>query len=116
MLNKMFLAALLAIAFAGCQNSNKQKASAATDSHDAHEKVKFQYTAYISDFEVFAEADAFVVGETANVLSHFSRLPDFKALVIGSMTIHLLVNCKEVSQTLDKPTEKAFTVSIFNPK
>ena len=33
MLNKMFLAALLAIAFASCQNSHKQKANEATESH-----------------------------------------------------------------------------------
>ena len=106
MKSKIFLAALLAIAFAGCQNSNKQKANEATESHDTHEEVKFQYTAYSTDFEVFAEADAFVVGETANVLSHFSGLPDFKALESGSMTIRLTVNGKEVSQTLDKPTRK----------
>ena len=106
MLNKIFLAALLAITFSSCQNSNKQKVNEATESHDAHEEVKFQYTAYSTEFEVFAEADAFIVGETANVLSHFSRLPDFKALESGSMTIRLMVNGKEIAQTLDKPTRK----------
>jgi len=106
MLSKIFLAALLAITFASCQNSNKQKVNEATESHDAHEEVKFQYTAYSTEFEVFAEADAFIVGETANVLSHFSRLPDFKALESGSMTIRLMVNGKEIAQTLDKPTRK----------
>jgi len=106
MINKMFLAALFAIAIAGCQNNSKQKASKATESHDANEEVKFQYTAYSNDFEVFAEADAFVVGDTANVLSHFSSLPDFKALESGNMTLHLMVNGKEVSQTLDKPSRK----------
>ena len=106
MLNKIFLAALLAITFSSCQNSNKQKVNEATESHDAHEEIKFQYTAYSTEFEVFAEADAFIVGETANVLSHFSRLPDFKALESGSMTIRLMVNGKEIAQTLDKPTRK----------
>ena len=106
MKSKMFLVALLAIVFASCQSSDKPKVNETTNSHDTHEEVKFQYTAYSSDFEVFAEADAFVVGETANVLSHFSRLPDFKALESGSMTIRLMVNGKEVSQTLDKPTRK----------
>ena len=101
MKNKMFFGALLAIIFASCQNRKET-----TVSHESHEEVKFQYTAYSSDFEVFAEADAFVVGEKANVLSHFSRLPDFKALENGSMTIRLAVNGKEVSQTLDKPTRK----------
>lgn len=116
MLNKMFLAALLAIAFVSCQNSNKQKDNEATESHDANEEVKFQYTAYSNDFEVFAEADAFVVGETVNVLSHFSSLPDFKALESGSMTIHLVVNGKEVSQTLDKPTRKGIYSFDIQPE
>lgn len=116
MLNKMFLAALLAIAFVSCQNSNKQKDNEATESHDANEEVKFQYTAYSNDFEVFAEADAFVVGETVNVLSHFSSLPDFKALESGSMTLHLMVNGKEVSQTLDKPTRKGIYSFDIQPE
>ena len=109
MKSKIFLLALLAIVFVSCQSSDKQKVNEAAESHEgeeAHEEVKFQYTAYSTDFEVFAEADAFVVGETANVLSHFSKLPDFKALESGSMTIRLMVNGKEVSQTLDKPTRK----------
>jgi len=116
MKSKIFLVALLAIVFASCQSSDKQKVKENAESHEAHEEgeeahegeaheeVKFQYTAYSTDFEVFAEADAFVVGEAANVLSPFSRLPDFKALESGSMTIRLNVNGKEVTQTLDKPT------------
>jgi cobalt-zinc-cadmium efflux system membrane fusion protein len=116
MLNKMFLTALLAIAFASCQNSSKQKPSETTESHDTHDEVKFQYTAYSADFEVFAEADAFVVGEKANVLSHFSRLPDFKALESGSMTIYLMVNGKEVSQKLDKPSRKGIYSFDIQPE
>ncbi len=99
MKNKILIA-MLALALTGC--NGKQTA----EQHEEHEEVKFQYTAYSADFEVFAEADAFVIGETANVLSHFSRLPDFKALESGSMTIRLIVNGKEVSQTLDQPTRK----------
>ena len=106
MKSTIFLTALLAIVFASCQSSDKSKVNETAESHDTHEEVKFQYTAYSTDFEVFAEADAFVVGESANVLSHFSKLPDFKALESGSMTIRLMVNGKEVSQTLDKPTRK----------
>ena len=111
MKNKMFFGALLVIVFASCQNRKE-----ATDSHDTHEKVKFQYTAYSNDFEVFAEADAFVVGEKANVLSHFSKLPDFKALESGSMTIRLMVNGKEVNQTLDKPTRKGIYSFDIQPE
>ena len=125
MKSKIFLGALLAIVFASCQSSDKQKVNEATESHDAHEEteatgeheeVKFQYTSYSTDFEVFAEADAFVVGETANVLSHFSKLPDFRALEIGSMTIRLMVNGKEVTQTLDNPTRKGIYSFDIKPE
>lgn len=99
MKNKILIV-LLALALAGCNTKKK------AEKHKEQEVPKFQYTAYSNDFEVFAEADAFVVGETANVLSHFSKLPSFKALESGSMTIRLMVNGKEVTQTLDKPTRK----------
>jgi RND family efflux transporter MFP subunit len=109
MKNKILIV-LLALALAGC------KAKQTAEKHEEHEEVKFQYTAYSTDFELFAEADAFVVGETANVLSHFSRLPDFKALETGSMTIRLMVNGNEVSQTLDKPTRKGIYSFDIQPE
>lgn len=109
MKNKILIV-LLALALAGCKG--KQNA----ERHEEHEEVKFQYTTYTTNFELFAEADAFVVGETANVLSHFSRLPDFKALENGSMTIRLMVNGKEVSQTLDNPTRKGIYSFDIQPE
>ena len=69
---KIFIVALLATILAACNQQNKAEAD--HDDHD-HEEPKFQYTAYSNEFELFAEADAFVAGETANVLSHFSILP-----------------------------------------
>jgi RND family efflux transporter MFP subunit len=78
--------------------------SEAIHAHD--EETKFQYTAYSDDFELFAEADAFLVGETANVLSHFSILPGFKAVESGEITLILGINGEEVRQTLDRPTRK----------
>jgi membrane fusion protein, heavy metal efflux system len=109
MKNKLLIV-LLALALADCKG--RQNA----ELHKEHEKVKFQYTAYTTDFELFAEADAFVAGETANVLSHFSSLPDFKALESASMTIRLMVNGKEVSQTLDKPTRKGIYSFDIKPE
>jgi len=73
---------------------------------EGHEHVKVQYTAYTTSYELFAESDVFVVGEKANVLSHFSLLPSFKALEAGSITAVLTVNGREVRQTLDAPTRK----------
>lgn len=107
---RIVLFASLLFAFAGCHQSKKQAVAehdhgAEATAHE-HEEPKFQYTAYSGNFEVFAEADAFVVGETANVLSHFSVLPNFKALESGKMTIILSVNGKETRQILEAPTRK----------
>jgi RND family efflux transporter MFP subunit len=98
MFNKIFKLAVVAFAIAACNQSQK------SEIQDTHDNVKFQYTAYSDDFELFAEADAFVTGESANVLAHFSNLPDFTALKDGSITIHLVVNGKDIHQTLENPT------------
>ena len=100
MKHSIFLFSIFAIILAGCKNEH------AADKHDEHNEAKFQYTAYSNEFELFAEADPFIVGETSNVLSHFSILPGFKALEKGSITIHLIINGKETVQTLEKPTRK----------
>lgn len=76
----------------------------------------FQYTAYSKDFELFAEADAFIAGKTSNVLSHFSTLPDFKALEKGAITIILAVDGKEVRQVLEKPTRKGIYSFDITPQ
>ncbi|MDZ7878373.1 MAG: hypothetical protein U5L45_11915 [Saprospiraceae bacterium] len=135
----IFFASLL-FAFAGCnQSKNKAEAghehAAEEQSHDhseeehnheaeeghehdgaEHEEPKFQYTAYSAGFEVFAEADAFVVGETANILSHFSVLPGFKALEAGKVTVVLIVNGKETRQTLEAPTRKGIYSFDITPE
>ena len=71
-----------------------------------HEDIKTQFTAYSNEFEVFAEADPFVLGKTAHILAHFSHLPSFKAIEKGSITIKLIINGKESNQILNKPLRK----------
>jgi len=102
---------LLAFAIASCSPSGHEN-----EKHDEHEEVKFQYTAYSTGFELFAEADAFIVGEKANVLSHFSILPDFKAVEKGKITITLSINGKETKQTLDQPTRKGIYSFDIQPE
>ncbi|MBK6348204.1 MAG: efflux RND transporter periplasmic adaptor subunit [Bacteroidales bacterium] len=101
MIKNAFIIALLALLFASCKNSPGKE----TDLH-AGEEVKIQLTAYSPEFELFAEADPFVVGKSSNILSHFSHLPDFKALEKGSVTIRLQIGTTEVTQTFDAPKRK----------
>ena len=108
---KIFLGMLLALAIASCNPSGHEK-----EEHEEQEEIKFQYTAYSANFELFAEADAFIVGVKANVLSHFSVLPDFKAVEQGSITIVLTINGKEVRQKLDKPTRKGIYSFDITPE
>ena len=109
MKNKIILIAIFTMVLASCNKNNKE----IKDIH-ANENVKIKITAYSLDFELFAEADPFVVGDSSNVLSHFSHLPSFKALDSGSVTIRLIVGTKEVSQTIEKPTRKG--IFSFNLK
>jgi len=120
---KIFLVALLAVIYSSCGHKNESNShdheneTVEVESHDQepdlseenthlHENVKIQITAYSNEFELFAEADPFVVGHKSNVLSHFSNLPEFTALENGSIKIRLVVNGKETSQLLDKPSRK----------
>lgn len=111
---RFLLIVWLALTISAChshrhENDNNHDHNGETKSdipEEGHEHVKVQYTAYTNSYELFAESDAFVVGEKANVLSHFSLLPSFKALEAGSVTAVLTVNGKEVTQTLDGPTRK----------
>ena len=107
----ILLFATLALFIASCTNTQNTETS---DSH--HEEAKIQITAYSNEFELFAEADPFIVGKTGSILSHFSHLPDFKALENGSMTVRLIVNGKETSHTLDKPTRKGIYKFELKPE
>jgi RND family efflux transporter MFP subunit len=108
---KIIALAFIVSLFIACHSSHEHR-----ETHAEQEEVKFQYTAYSEAFEVFAEADAFIVGEKANVLSHFSILPNFKAIEQGSITIVLTINGKEVRQKLDKPTRKGIFSFDITPE
>ena len=110
MKNNIFIIAMLTIILTSCSLHHDEEV------HDEHEDAKVQLTAYSAEFELFAEADAFVVGKSSNVLSHFSHLPSFKALEIGSITIRLIVDGKEITQTLDKPSRKGIFSFDIKPE
>ncbi|MGE4569195.1 MAG: efflux RND transporter periplasmic adaptor subunit [Bacteroidales bacterium] len=70
------------------------------------EAEKVLFTAYSGDFELFAEADPLVMGDTSYLLSHFSTLPHFKPLEEAKITLLLTVNGKESRQTVAEPSRK----------
>ncbi len=107
----VILYAFLALFFANCSSNKKEKAQ-----DNSHDEVKIQLIGYSNEFELYAEADPFVIGKTSNILSHFSHLPDFKALEKGSMTIRLIVKGQEASQTLSKPTRKGIYSFELKPE
>jgi RND family efflux transporter MFP subunit len=108
---KIYLLAAFVIFSGSCINNQNNQAE---ESH--HDEVSLKITAYSNEFELFAEADPFVVGKPGEILSHFSHLPSFKALESGSMTVRLQINGKETSHTLDKPTRKGIYKFTLTPK
>lgn len=102
----LFLALLAMVVFACKQHPDGEPGHDAEASHTEHGSAKFQYTAYSEHFEVFAETDAFVAGEPANILAHFSYLNDFKPVEDGKITLILTIEGKETRVTLNAPTRK----------
>lgn len=85
-------------------------------SHEGIELEKIQYTAYSNEFELFAEADVFIVDKPAGILSHFSFLQDFKPLEEGVVVAKLIIGDKEYTQALEKPTRKGIYSFTITPK
>ncbi len=108
---KILLGMLVAIFMASCSPSVRE-----TDNHDENEAVKENYTAYGDNLELFAEADPFVVGATANVLAHLSLLPDFTAVEQGKLIVTLTVQGKETQVILTKPTRKGIYAFEIKPE
>jgi len=110
---------IIIVVLFSCRQTADQSTQTAADPHShetqnndeahqdhAHDISKIQFTAYSDAFEVFAEADPFIVGQQGNILAHFSYSKDFKALETGQMQLVLNVGNTSVSQTLEKPSRK----------
>lgn len=107
----IFLIVAIATILTGCHTNHNHDAE---EGH--HDEVSLKIITYSNEFELFAEADPFVVGKSGEILSHFSHLPSFKALESGGMTIRLQINGKETSHTLDKPTRKGIYKFVLTPE
>ncbi len=98
---------VIVITAISCGNStNQHNHSADIHQHEGGHSHTTQFTAYSKHYEVFADADVFILGESATVLSHISSLPELNPLSNGSVTIKLTVDGETVKHTLHKPTRK----------
>ncbi|HQB36974.1 MAG TPA: efflux RND transporter periplasmic adaptor subunit [Bacteroidales bacterium] len=107
---KLLFTSLIGFVLAGCNHSLENEI------HAEPEEVKVQYTAYSERYELFAEADPFVVGQMSNVLSHFSSLPEFTAVSEGPVTLKLIINGRTTEQTLESPTRKGIYSFDIKPE
>ena len=107
---RLFPALLIALLIPACSQNNDPE-------HDTeHEELKVRYTVYTDNFEMFAEADPLVAGKTANILSHFTVLPDFKPLPSGKVTLKLNVNGQVIEQTAEEPVRKGIYSFNIRPE
>jgi RND family efflux transporter MFP subunit len=99
---KFFLASVISLLLAACNNSPDH----GHDNEADHEELKVHFIAYSDSLELFAEADPLVTGTTSNVLSQFTTLPDFKPLASGTVTMKLTVNGQTVEETAETPLRR----------
>ncbi len=100
-MNKITIFLLLAtFTISACMQGNK---NANQEEEHAHDDIKIQLTVYSDNFELFAEADPFVVGKQSSILAHFSHLNNFKALTLGKVTANLIIGTKGIRQTIEAP-------------
>lgn len=112
MKKQLIILLILVIAIFSCKNKSIE-----TDTHDhENEAVKLYLTEYSEMFEVFAEADPFIVGNTSNILAHFTQLKDFKQLAEVPVTISLIVGTKGIRQTIEKPVSKGIYQFSLKPE
>jgi len=106
----IFFAGLLAIIVSSCQNTTDD---AALQSHESD--VKEQLVTYSKDYEFFAEADPFVVGQPSQVLAHFTRLNNFKPLKDSKVVLSLVVGSKGIRQTVESPIRDGIYLFEITP-
>ena len=103
------LALLIAIALTGCS----QNPSGTSDGH-THDEI-LQLVSYSDEFEVFAEATPFVVGQSSEILAYFSHLEDFKPLKDGEITVSIIVGTDGIRQRVEKPQKDGLYLFSLTP-
>lgn len=101
---------LLAMVFTlSCQNpkshSHETEQAEEAGAHEHEHAEGILLTQYTDSFELFAECSPFVAGEEAEILGHFTRLPEFKPLQNGEITAELFIEGKKVATANGSPVQ-----------
>ena len=110
-LKYLWIAFIAFLLFSCNQNSSTHN----EETGHKHEHEKIQYTVYSNNFELFAESDAMIVGEPAEIIVHFTKLKDFKPLRSGKLMVTLNVNGKTITQTVEEPEQKGIYHFTIQP-
>jgi len=102
--------AFMAFFIAGCGHRHNHETK-----EDAHGET-LQFVAYSADLEVFAESTPFAVGQTSEILAHFTLLKNFKPLPESTITATLKMEQNAVHQILQKPIRPGIYKFSLQPK
>lgn len=102
-------ALLAAIALISCTHKHSE-----TSEEHAHDE-SLRLTAYSADFEIFAEATPFVVGQPSDILAHFTHLKNFKPLTGGRVTVSLIVGTDGIRQSVEQPLRDGIYLFALKP-
>lgn len=103
------LAAMLLI-LAGCNQTQQEQ------EHDhAHDEIVLYLTGYNDNFEVFAEATPFAVGQNSEIFAHFTNLSDFKPLEEATITVSLMIGREGIRQTVETPLRPGIFAFTLQP-
>lgn len=84
--------------------------------HDHDHDVILQLAAYNDNYEVFAEATPFAIGETCDLTAYITDLSDFKPLREGSVTAVLSIGSEQTNQTAESPEKTGIYKFSFTPQ
>ncbi len=99
---------LMCLTCLGCKHKHPE------DAHQhAHEPSLF--AAYNTTYELYGEYSPLIVGKTATILAHFTRLADFKPIDSAHITLTLKVGNAEVKKKLNSTEKKGIYTFEIQP-
>lgn len=98
-MKQLFFQVVVALLLVACQSKQNNSGNSG-EGATAADLPSLSYTIYTDQSELFAEFRTLVVGDTAKLGGHFTRMADnFTAITDGTITLTLTVGDKTVSQT-----------------